>query len=414
MTTASLARQFAVKGFLLLLLSGLLVTWVALSQLREMAYDEAKARAHLIAEDMADHVQLAVNLGIPIDRLVGVEDLFTHRMQSFKSILRAALVDTQGQVLQERGTSQGEALPLVVVPITMKGMPVARLELLWRQPAVSALLLTWGLPVAVLTALIAGLAAEALRYALRGRVLRRELLVREACERIAAGDLATRPPRIGRKDFDQRLPWLAEQLRHAGDQHLRIERLAQSLRQTEPDFDKRHQLDRVLAETLGDDRFSLPLPRGGTTTTLSSQSPGRSHSTGPIPVSSKDALQRWRGVLLGLLAWAPITALAGYPLSLVGACAFAMLAAVLGIAHYSHWWKGTAPAWYGALLGGLVFGPGLSLLAQMACAPRSFQASNGLGYAILGVCGLAALSLPLIGNRVRESKSKPGMEPHAA
>lgn len=394
-TAATLARRFAFTGLLLLLAVGCLVSWLAVSQLRDMARQEAEARARLVAENMAAQVQRAVDVGIPVDRLVGVEDLFTQRMQSFQGILRVALLDTQGRVLHERRAPARDALAPVMVPIARAGETVASLELHWRQPAIAALLLSWGLPLAALIALVAGLAGEALRYALTGLVLRRERIVLASCQRIAAGDLATRPPRLGRRDFDARLPWLAEQLRHVGEQHMRVERLAQSLCQTEPDLDKRRQHAEVLAAALGNDRFPAPAPP-------------------ELPTSSHAALQRWRGVLLGLLAWVPAAALASHHPVGVGAGALALLALLSGTAYRLQWWQGTASGWYGAVLGGLVFGPALSLLVQMAWAPQHFQTMGSFGYAILAVLSTAALLLPWFGSQNLGRLPHEAGEHHAA
>lgn len=395
MPATTLARRFALAGLLLFLFVGLLVSGLAVSQLRETALEEAQARARLVAEEMADQIQLAVDVGIPLDRLVGVEDLFNQRMQSFPGLLRAALLDTRGRVLHERLAPQADALEPVILPISRAGAPVAWLELKWRQPVLSSLLLPWGLPLAALIALTAGLAGEALCYSLTGLVLRRERLIHASCQRIVAGDLTRRPPRLGRRDFDNRLPWLTEQLRHVGEQHMRVERLAQSLRQTEPDAGKRHQLDQVMAAAMGRDHFG-----------------GRSQTLAEVPASSQAALQRWRGVLLGLLAWAPTAALAGYHPAVVGAGALALLALLLGTAYRLHWWQGMPSAWYGVLLGGMVFGPALSLLGQMAWAPQHFHALGNLGYITLAVLSMAALLLPWFGHQDREPL--PFKEPHAA
>lgn len=418
MSPVQLARRFATAGLALLTLMGLMVSWVAISQLRDTAYHEADARAHLIAEDVADQIQLAIDVGVPIGQLEGVEDLFSQRAQSFSAIVRIALVDQQGRILTQKGEPEPDTLPLVVVPVTHQGVSVASLELLWRQPRVSALLLPWGLPVAVLIALIAGLANEALRFALTGVALRRERLVLECCERIAAGDLATRPPRVSRKDFDRRLPWLSDQLRHANEQHLRVQRLAQSLRQTEPDFEKRHVLDQVLAQTVGDDRFDLTATGGDVQAAAIRRAPELSsdsaHPEAAPLISAKAALQRWRGVMLGLVASSPMAALPGYSFALTAAGALALLAVLLVISYRSGWLKNTVHAWYGLLLGSAVLGLGLGLLAQIAGAPRMFQLWDDLGYALLAACGIAALLLPLLGPRVPVSVRQSAEGRHAA
>lgn len=419
MSPVVLARRFMFAGLLMMIAVSLLVSWLAVSQLQAIALMEAQARARLVAEEMADQVQLAVNVGVPVSRLVGVEELFEHRMESFPGIARAALLDPEGRVLHERRTSQRDVLAPATRIIAYAGATAAVLELQWGQPTLAALLLPWGVPLAVLIAVTTGLAAEALRFALTGVALRRERLVQASCQRIASGNLATRVPRLGRRDFDSRIPWLSEQLRHIGEQHMRVERLAQSLRQTEPDFDKRRQIDQIFSHALGHDHFpaiasttlekTIDSPQGEAQNSVQSRIPFPSATE--MPASSRAAFLRWRGVLIGILAWGPVAALAGYHFVWVGAGALICLGLTMGIAQRMYWWEGTFSGLYGALLGGLVFGPCLSLLIQMAWAPQHFRALGGLGYAVLAVLGMAALVLPWFGSK--EQDPLPLKERHA-
>ena len=410
MPSLILARRFVLAGLLLLLSACLVVGWLAVSQLGETALYEAQARARLVAEEMAGQVHLAVNVGVPVDRLVGVEDLFEHRMASFPGIVRAALLDTNDQVLHERRTSSTHALPPATIPIVHEGVPVARLELQWRAPSLTALLLPWGIPLLAVIALTTGLAGEAFRFALTGLVLRRDRLVQASCERIATGDLTTRPPRLDRRDFDNRLLWLTEQLRHVGEQRMRVSRLAQSLRQTEPDFDKRRQIDQILADALRDGKIALPesaeSPDAPEWSSPTEKTPSEEVSSPPflqtvsdMPASSQAALQRWRGVILGVLPWALIAMLAGNHFAWVCSGSLAFLALMLWVAGKLQWWQKTFSGWYGALLGGLVFGPCLGLLMQIAWTPQHFLALGKLGYLLLAGLSVCALVLPWLGEQ---------------
>ncbi len=389
------ARRYAAWGLFFLTISALVVSWLAVIQLRDIAHTEARARARLVAEAIADQVQLAINVGIPVDQLVGVDELFLARMQSFRGMLRAALIDPDDQVLHEQSAASASALAPVIIPIVLRDERVARLELTWREPALRALSIPWGVPLLSLVAIIAGLAGEALRYGMAGVIMRRELLVHAVCQHIAAGQLMTRPPRLGRRDFDERLPWLAQQLRYAGEQHMRVERLAQSLRQTEPDFDKRQELDRVLEQANGNDRFTPA-------------------DIADIPAVSRAALQRWRGILLGLLAWSPVLGLAGLHAAWSAVAAVLLLAALLGVARRAGWWDGRSQARQGAFLGASVFGPGLALLTQLTVAPRQFLLLGSFGYMVLIICGVAALVLPWMCNLVRSAESTASEVHHAA
>ncbi len=391
----TLAKRYVLWGYLLLLLASLPISWLAMVQLRDLSFEEAQARARLVADEIADQIQLAVNVGIPVDRLVGVDELFMQRMQSFEGVQSVALINADNRVLHERHAPLSEALPTVVMPIHLKGASIARVELVWRQPVLRRLVMPWALPLSLLVAMAAGLAGEGLRYALAGLVLRREDLLRTTCKKIEESDFAHRPPRLGRLDFDERLPWLTEQLRYVGEQHMRVERLAQSLRQTEPDFDKRHELDRVMEESIGKDKF-LPV------------------ATEAMPTRSLAAQQRWRGILLGVLAWSTVLPMAAQHPGVIAASALALLLILLALAHRLSWWSGPRRALGGVLLGALIYGPGLAILLQLTLAPRQFLALGTLGYVVLAAFGAAALFAPFLGGEASKRLITSGEARHAA
>src|SRR5512147_840681 len=59
---------------------------LAMRELGETARREAQARAQVVADDLASQVERAVTLGIPLDKLEGVEDLFAQRVQNLAEI----------------------------------------------------------------------------------------------------------------------------------------------------------------------------------------------------------------------------------------------------------------------------------------------------------------------------------------
>lgn len=376
------ARGFALGGLVLLCLVFLAVSWVAVRQLHGMAVQEAEGRAHLVADGLAAQVQHAVQVGVPLDRLVGVTALFDHRLQAFDDLLSARLLDSQEQVLHQRARGQADAPALAVqAAVVVSGVPVAHIHVQWREPATAALLLAWSLPLGVLLVLVSVLAAEGLRYSLTGEVLRRERIVEAACARISAGDFAFRAPRLGRREFDARLPWLRAQLRHINEQFERVHRLTLSLRRTEPDQIKRTLLDQALARAQGSDHFS-PIP-----TTIVDDA------------LSQPARQRWRGLLLGLLAWLLALAAVGLqplPLWGLGAGLVALLAV---LAARWRWWRADRAGCLGLVLGAALLGPGLCLLALQAWAPQAMAGLGIWGRAALvcsglGSCVLAWLPTP--------------------
>ncbi|QXL83639.1 hypothetical protein [Comamonas sp. NLF-1-9] len=379
------ARRFALRGLALLCLAFLAVSWVAVRQLQGMAVQEAEGRARLVADGMAQQVQHAVQVGVPLSQLVGVTALFEHRLQAFDDLLAVSLQDSREQVLHQRARGQANAATLAAqAPVTVSGVPVARIRVLWREPATGTLLMHWALPLAALLAFTGALAAEGLRYSLAGEVLRRERIVAAACSRLGAGDFAFRLPRLGRREFDARLPWLRAQLRHANEQFERLQRLTQSLRRTEPDQTKRALLDEGLTRVEGRDRYA--------------QMPSLVLSDLP----SQAARARWRGLWLGLAAW--LLALAGAGLQSPGVLALGpgLLVLLALLAARRPGGRGRA-IWLGLLLGGAALGPGLCLLALQVWAPQTVGPLGDWGRAALAFCALVAAALPWLPTPGRQS-----------
>lgn len=367
------ARRFALRGLVLLCLVFLGLSWVAVHQLQGMAIQEAEGRARLVADGMAQQVQHAVQVGVPLNELVGVTALFEHRLQAFDDLLAASLHDSRDQVLHQRARGKTGAAALAVqAPVTVSGIPVARIHVLWREPATATLLTLWAVPLVALLAFTGALGAEGLRYSLAGEVLHRERIVAAACSRIGAGDFAFRLPRLGRREFDARLPWLRAQLRHVNEQFERLQRLTQSLRRTEPEQTKRALLDEGLARVEGRDQYS--------------QMPALVLSDLP----SRAARARWRGLWLGLAAW--LLALAGTGLQPLGLLALG-LGLLMLVALPATRRQGRS-AGLGLLLGGVALGPGLCLLALQVWAPQAMAQLGGWGRGALVFCALAAVVLP--------------------
>lgn len=370
-------RRFALGGLLLLFGVFLAVSWVAVHQLHGMAVQEAQGRARLVADNMAAQIQHAIQVGVPIEKLVGVQTLFDHRLQTFDDLLAATLRDSTGRVLHERLRASAPAPHLQVsTPVLVSGVPVASVDLWWREPAPRTLLLAWALPLLALLCFTAALASEALRYGLTGQVLRRERLIDACCARIRTGDFAFRPPRLGRREFDTRLPWLSGQLRQVNEQYLRLRRLSESLQRTEPDPDKRQQLEQMLSIAVGADHF------------MQTQA-----ARLPDP-ASQPTQRRWRGLLLGLLAWALTLAGTGLrPLPLL-ALGLGLTLAIAAVAARQRWWLPDAAGRPGLLLGGAFLGPGLGLLALLAWAPQRFEHLGMPGTVLLVLACVGAVALP--------------------
>lgn len=378
-TTEQLGKRFSLRGLLLLGLAFVAAGWVAVLQLRELSAREASARARLVADDVVIQVQRALQARVPLDRLVGVEALFDHRLLIYDDLVSIQLQDANGKLLHARDRQRGDSDAFSLgAPVLRQTTQIAKVELRWRQPSALGQMLAWALPLGALFFLTAALASEALRYDLSTRVGRRDRLVAQACRRILSGRFDFRLPRVQRREFDTRLPWLSGQLRHLGEQSERVKRLASSLRRTESDANRRAALDRILQTAQTDDLFK--------------QTPERL-----VDPTADAARQRWRGVLLGLGAWVSAAVLSwthGVGAALAG---FPMAAVVLMLAARLSWWRPDHSGKFGALIGCLTLGPGAMLLGLRVAAPSDFDALGPWGVAGLCAACLGAMALSWVG-----------------
>lgn len=389
------ARRFAWLGLLLAGVAALALAWTALAQIGSLAAREGQARAQLLADGISQQIQRAVALGIPLERLEGVQTLFKQRIGESPEIEALALVDAQQRVLwayppQAAPASQRVAAQGTVAPVSLRGQPVARVLLLRRAQGPAALLLQWA-PLLLCAVLATALAAtEGVRYAVASGPRLREKLLRSMSRSVAAGDFSRRLPVLRRRSFDGRLPWLAAELRQVNEQHLRLSRLVHSLRQTEPDAVRRAELDAALVHASGRERFAE----------------GSAREVLPLPYA---AAARWLGVLGGWLAWClagtaamlclPATEQGPGPVGWVAwGLSVALLAGALLHALARLPWERRRlgcerGAWScGGLVGGLLIGPGWVLLLG-TLAPGVLQRLRDLapGLAVDPASGLAAV-----------------------
>lgn len=351
----------------LLASSALLVA--ALRPVQFAAQREAQQRAEIVAKELASRIERALALGIPLARLEGVEPLFDQHVETGQAVA-LALADPAGKLLWQRPAGpQLPPGPQMKVPVQLAGQPQASVLLVWQEPGWPTLLRRWALPWLALAAALAALAAEALRHGWQRGPVARARAVAQASQRIAAGDFRQRPASLPRRDFDPRLTWLTRELRYANEQFLRVQRLVQSLRATEPEAERRMALDRALEEARGQDLFRdehMPQP-------LHSRRLERSAA-------------RWRGVWLGTLAWA-LAALLWTWQPWGAAAPLALLALALGLA-----WRRPAGLRRGLLLGGLAIGPGLALGLLQPSPTTPLVPGAPLTLACLAVCTLASLA----------------------
>jgi hypothetical protein len=385
-------RRLALWGALLMLAACAVLAAAAVLQLQALSASEAQARAQLVAEGLAKRVQRAVSLGIPLDALQGVDTLFAERMADFPDIAALALQASDGRLLTLAGPAGATALPegprVEAMVLDRASRPAARLVLVRHEAALLRLMRPWMLPLLALALACATLAAESLRPALAAGVRRREAVVHAAAGAIAAGQLGVRLPLLRRREHDLRPQWLAAQLRQIRERHLRVSRLVQSLRRTEPDASRRALLDQALAQACGSDQFE---------------------DAPPLPATTQaEARLRWHALLLACAAWllalAPVL-WAGPQLRAWGPGHWAAAAALpfalglLGAAVLARGGQGGRAQprreLAAGLATGLLFvGPGLFMTCVLALCPEAAWPKAWPGDALaLWVCGGCLCSL---------------------
>ena len=146
---ATLARRCAAMVFWV----GALATAVLLFALtwhnQQQAQEGQQAIARSVAQTLASQAARAVRLGIPLDKLSGVETSLQQAMSNTPQLAYLALADLQGKPLH--AISRGASGLLLSLPVMVKGQPVALIQagathsrtqgLLWPALICSALVM---------------------------------------------------------------------------------------------------------------------------------------------------------------------------------------------------------------------------------------------------------------------------------
>ncbi len=343
-----------VFGFVLLVVCASLITGAALRQLTSVADTGSTAHAQILADGIAIRVQRAVAVGVPLAKLEGLNAFFAQRMQSQPGIAALILLDVHGKVVfqlpsdADINTVSGKQVTATAV---VAGSTVAKVVLVWRQTEIWLLLSRWMLPITAIVMIFSLIAAEVLRRAMGRSILFRDAQVTLACERIEMGDFSWRFERTIQHHFDQRMAWISTELKHLNELYLRVQRMVQSLRQTEPDAYQRAHLDTLLQQATASDHF-------------------RSDNAPLIlePGQLMQKSERLTGVFVSVLIWiclGGITVLKfnGWNENLSVLTTLTLGLVILLWIGWRHYRLKTGNRYFlsGALVGGLAVGPGLLL-----------------------------------------------------
>ncbi len=264
-------------------LVGVLITAVVFSQTRAGAAEQAMARAQLLADSVAASLTNALDMGIPLAALVGVDEFFAKSLEQSADVRAIALVDAQDRPLWTVGTpALNESLQVVYAGVQFRSQTVARVVLRWRDAPNGARLALWAVPVMTWLMGICLLALELTRWVAARTLMRRERLLLLAGERLAQGDFGWRFPPARERGHDPRISWLSAEVRHINELFVRTVRLATSLIQTEPDASRQASLKQALVAAQASGGF-------------------RGEQIGTLQVTDAQADARFGSTLLGML-----------------------------------------------------------------------------------------------------------------
>jgi len=178
-----LQSSLAFATMLVVLLAGIGLSVLLAMQQRHQLTDLSLAKAGQLGAILARDVARALDLGIPIDRLVGVDQTFQEVMARNTVLRFIVLTDSDGAIRFATGTAVPEAAVLaggasgstdtilVSAPVRPAGGEGGSIRIGVARTSLSALLLESLFETAALLLVIAILAVEALRWLIQGRVM---------------------------------------------------------------------------------------------------------------------------------------------------------------------------------------------------------------------------------------------------
>ncbi len=324
-----------------LLASGALATLLVLgASLRERLYLEHLATAQVALRSVGTTLTHARQVGVPLEQLVGLEELLRSRNVESSGIGAVRLLDARNHVVWR--SQQHSILSAKVLEVRVDAGSKLQAEFVPPDDTLLVLRVTVML-LAIAVALALPLRELAAFSDLVGASFSDWCLGRQL-EAVRKGDLrvAWRPAGVGSGDV--RIHFVRDQVFLLNEQYQRVTRLVASLQRTEPDASRRQQMETLLAGLVRRFRFADgtgPIdrrvwPAAGTarcfaalTLLLANLSIG-SGGNGPhlptaAPYSPLAALTVWS---LGLLLGTSLAAIR-WPMRLRAGIAVAVLANVL-------------------------------------------------------------------------------------
>lgn len=256
---ASAANRLGILAVLILLLAAGTLTIVTYGPLHVMQQDSERTRAQILAQAVSSRLVHALDIGIPLPELVGVDALLDQQVATHEEIQSIELQSPDGRILwsaARKADKPGEDGALAVAPVMNDERLIANVRLRLSANKASAFASSAAallLPAALLLAVLAFWAAK---FSEANGPRLRNYAVRLATASIAQQHYDRTFVLPYRRGFDLRVQQLSYAVRTVHETLVRVRRLISSLRQTEPERLRREQLDQLLTEAEGSDRFA--------------------------------------------------------------------------------------------------------------------------------------------------------------
>lgn len=282
----SASLRLGCVALVLLLLAAAALAWNTHEQLRGMRQESERVRAELMADSLSQRIGHALDIGIPLDSLVGVEALFNQRLSAHADIQSIALLQGPGKVLwfvEREQPARSAGGTVADAPIMVRGAPQGTVRLTLRETGAGPFARSAAILLLPTVLLLAALAFLAARFSEAQGVKLRNHAVRLATRAIASGHYDHSVVLPHRRGFDLRAQQLGHAVRGVHETLTRVRRLIASLRQTEPQAQRRERLDMLLADAQGDHHFA-------------------EHGLPPVRVIAAEAQSFWISLLITLAA----------------------------------------------------------------------------------------------------------------
>ena len=245
-------RRAATSVLVLLAASTVLTLLVVAGMLRGRLLQERTQIAQVALQSVADTVSRANELGVPLDKMVGLDDLVRSRVTPTSGLVSFRLLNPGHAVVWRYGAHTGTAGRALEVPIGRAGILQADFVAPNDLDAFLRLaLIVIGVAIGLAIPLL-----ELARLSDKGREGFMASHLRRQVEAVRRGDFRVAWRLLGVEAAGRCLPFLRDQILLLNEQFQRVARLVGSLRRTEPDADNRARMGTLLPDLRQRFRFS--------------------------------------------------------------------------------------------------------------------------------------------------------------